>query len=1056
MKPSAPSFVRALIARRSSLRGVFATSTSFAALACSLVSVAGCGGSSGGGSQTHKPNSLIEADSDPNTDLKIYVDEHEGGSATALKIVSVEWGRLVDIKDATGATIFSDIVVRDSILSQGVFSLDVDPISARQTMTIAEVYGTAAFKTALDQALHLQSVLSKSLNISELPPFTALPRNAAMLITFNDLLDPDRVDGTTVQIETGNPPDVPFEARVLPDPNHGDRVDFDGNGKPEFYSTRVIVDMTVSQDEAAASNPPLVVNSIGLPAAIDANKPNIVVRIPTKPDSGSSQFKVLENLTGHRVAFAGNGPSDATAPTLDVIRALRSMGSTAVTGDPSNGFLSDDIPPEIIGEQGVTVVVADDPNSTDPSDLLLDITFGTTVCAQTVRPGDVVDLGGERATATALSTTPINGVVSGANFRLNPGSDLTGFSAGGNGEFSTTWLPTAGVLPDCFVKYTPDPLTAPNVGVATQVIATVKFSEPMDPASVQAFDTFTITRTGAGLSALRKNVIGATVPSADLRQYNFQPTLPLRHAQGTAESYQLDVVGGSAGVQDLAGNDLLNSLPAVTFTVDPNEGTETSDGFVLKFSSPDEDIPNFASTFDTPEVRGQHLYDITRGIIRPRPVTRFAAQADPSKPVVAVMVPFTAPIQTPLSNLGSKMMGVWRYHDVGFSIIDESTMNVDVESLSWAPFGAGVAVDQFPLFQLSLTHSRFLPDEDVSPTSLLPLFPASGLVASFAQNVGSASLDPLKVVHPKDWGYVLSPADTFVSSTGTLMHPWPLNRQIPLGLSPIYYTWRDTAVQTLGAPSGAGADTSRLVTVTGLGKAGTPYAKDIVPTVGLPLLFEFRCYPNDSSIGLNGFKIALAINSSAAPFFRAFSTGGILASGLPKKVDPDNEPTAQGGVNPASGLTTPPLDNSFYYGQADFVVRVSRSHSIWFDTQLGAPIYYPPIVEPSASAQPAGTSVVLAYRGASAIPGTPGSGNRGLYVNADNIDFYGEWKTVAVGGTATSAFTPTFLPAGDNTWKSSLQSVNGAKFFQFRVSFISNAATGLYPELSAVAFPFSN
>lgn len=1048
MKPSAASYVRARVERRPAVCGTLACSTLVLALA-------GCGGDSGAGAQAHKPNSIIEADSDPQTSLKVYVDQHEGGTATQLKIVAFEWGRLVDLKDSTGATIFSDIVVRDNILTQGVFTLEVDPISARQTMTIDEPFGSAAFDAALDQALHLQSVLTKSLDPNELPPFTAVPRNAAAVITFNDLLDPKRIDLTTVQLQTGNPPDVPFEARVIPDRNHGDRIDFDGDGKPELYSTRVILDMTVSQDEAAAANPPLVVNSIGLPAATDANKPNVLLRIPTKTDAGSSQFKVLENLTGHRLSFTGNGPSDGSVPTLDVIRAMRSMGSTAVTGDPSNGFLADNIPPEIIGEQGVGVVVTDDPNSSDPDDLLLDITFGTTVCAQTVRPGDVVDLGGERATATGLSTPPVNGVVNAASFRLNPGSDLVAFSAGGSGEFITTWLPAANVLPDCFVKYSPDPLTAPNIGLATQMVATVKFSEPMDPASVQAFDTFTITRTGAGLSALRKNVIGTLAPSQDLRDYTFQPTLPLRHSQGTAESFQLDVVGGTSGVRDLAGNPLLNSLPAVTFTVDPNEPTQTSDGFVLKFSSPDEDIPVFATTFDTPEVRGQHLYDLARGIIRPRPLTRFSAQADQSKPVVGAMVPFTAPIQTPLSNLGSKMMGLWRYHDVGFSLVDESTMNVDVEGLSWAPFGAGVAVDQFPLFQISLTHSRFLPDE-VLNINLLPAYPNSGLVAGFAQNVGSASLDPLKIVHPKDWGYVLSPADTFIAPTGTLMHPWPLNRQIPSNLSPIYYTWRDTAIQTLGAPFGTGADTGRLVAITAIGTAGVPYKKDQVPTVGLPLLFEFRCYPNDSSVGLNGFKIAIAINSSAAPFFRAFSTGGILSSGQAKKIDPDNEPTAQGGVNPATGLTTPPLDNSFYYGQADFVVRISRSHSIWFDTQLGAPVYYQPIIEPLDSAQPAGTSLVFAYRGAQTLSNAPTGANKASYINAENIDFYGQPKAVALGGTSGALYAETFFPGGDATWKPNLQSVSGAKFFQFRVSFISNAATGLYPELSAVAFPFSN
>jgi hypothetical protein len=208
---------------------------------------------------------------------------------------------------------------------------------------------------------------------------------------------------------------------------------------------------------------------------------------------------------------------------------------------------------------------------------------------------------------------------------------------------------------------------------------------------------------------------------------------------------------------------------------------------------------------------------------------------------------------------------------------------------------------------------------------------------------------------------------------------------------------------------------------------------------------------------LNGFQIALAINSSANPFFRAFSTGGITSGGQAKKIDPDNEPTAQGGINPGTGQSTPALDNSFYYGQADFVVRVSRMHSIWFDTGLGSPTFFSPVVEPTPTSQPAGTQIVLAYRGANAINNPPAQNNKGSYANGENIDFYGDSKTVILGGTAAAAFTPTFV-ANDKTWKSSLTSFNGvvpgAKFFQFRASFISNVSTGLSPELSALGFPF--
>jgi len=61
----------------------------------------------------------------------------------------------------------------------------------------------------------------------------------------------------------------------------------------------------------------------------------------------------------------------------------------------------------------------------------------------------------------------------------------------------------------------------------------------------------------------------------------------------------------------------------------------------------------------------------------------------------------------------------------------------------------------------------------------------------------------------------------------------------------------------------------------------------------------------------------------------------VLLSGQIVQIDPDNEPSGRGGINPATGAGTPPLDNTLYFGQADFVVRVSRIFSIEFLT-LGA------------------------------------------------------------------------------------------------------------------------
>jgi hypothetical protein len=60
---------------------------------------------------------------------------------------------------------------------------------------------------------------------------------------------------------------------------------------------------------------------------------------------------------------------------------------------------------------------------------------------------------------------------------------------------------------------------------------------------------------------------------------------------------------------------------------------------------------------------------------------------------------------------------------------------------------------------------------------------------------------------------------------------------------------------------------------------------------------------------------------------------------------------------------------------------------------------------------------------------------------------------------ATSlAYTPSFYnnPANttDKSWKNAISSINTAKFFQARVSFIANPQTSLVPELSALGFSF--
>jgi hypothetical protein len=1009
----------------------------------------------------------------PQTGTKFVVESNRGGSDASLRITKVFWGRLVDVYDEvtfvdpvtleksfTNTLQFEDFVVGDNIQSSVDYRLERNAVTEKENLIIRHPEGTAAYMLAFQQLeKNTQPLLDKALG--DLPPFTAMPRNAAMVVVFQDLLDHETINSKTIIMTTGYPPGLPFEARLVPDMTHGDLVLV--GGKNQFRTTRVLVDLTVSKIEAQNTNPPLPVNSLGLPEAQVVNQANVVVRFPTQTNSSVGQFDLLRNLNGRPLSFGGNGSTDPSAVTADVVRAFRS--SSPKVGDPNNGFLVDKLPPRVVGIQAVRNITVVDVG-TDPSGKPIyevDFTYNTLECATTPQVSDVLALASHVAVVTELANPPTGGLVTDARMRLLAGDADTfvttapspSFPQHSQGEFNTVYRPAGAAIPECFLQFSLSPTDPPQGGVNPQTSVSVLFSEPMDPASVQAFDSFEIHRTELGTPILQRKIVGRVVPSLDLRKFTFVPTLPFTHAAGSSENYDVvlfsddNPLGADTGIVDLAGNAIEELLPndpggvaggrnAPRFSLDASQPAAKTGGQSLNFSKLDEDGDGFN------ELRGQVLYDLQRGVLKPRPVTRFSAVGDASKPIVGAMVPFTAPIQTPLSNYGSKLHYVFRYADLGLGLTDESSHNIDVEFMHWAPF-EGIQIDNYSEFQILLCHSFFLPDEFLN-TGLLPSYPFSGLVKTYDDNLLDPVLDPQKVVHPKPRGYTVQPLEAFFATTGTLMMPWPMNRAdgapIP-AKDRLTFTWRDTGITAVGGPGGAGADLARLAQI---GAASTPnlFPANLVPTVALPLLTEIRCYPDDGAIGLNGFKINLAINSSSRPNFRAFSTGGVLTNGTAVKINPDNHPIATSGINPNTGVPLPPgteVDNSFYVGQVDFVVRVSRAHTIWLDAGAVTKQYAPAVVEPSASLQPGGTAVTVAFRGATTVTG---SDRR----DATKYNFYGN---PIVPGSNTNV---TYL-AGDSKWKDDPNQVAGAPFFQLRLSLISNPDSTLTPEVSAVGVAYS-
>ncbi len=1019
-------------------------------LAVASLQLAGCG--------SNHAASSITAISSPTQggvggDATIVIEAHQGGEARALGLRGVFAGRLVDVYDFDASTGKStrrcqDFAIGADFVADGVDCvLESDWITETDNLTIRHRADSAAFAGVLGRMDRSLELLENHAQGS-FGPFSAVARHATLVLAFDDLLDAQTICAENIRVFLGDPALLPYGARILPDSSHGALLDPEGDGAAQFYTTRVLLDLSVNSMEAMQASRPLEVQPLGVPIFETGERANLVVRIPTRAVPAVGQPAVLSNLAGRGLSGAGNEPLDDQSPTRDVVRALLATAGGASLPDGSSRSMM--APPRVLGVQDITLTSV---TSVGGQSFAIDALFAVSLCAPQPRVGDAIRVSPTTvASVVQAGNPPVAGVISGVLVTLLRGSPAS--FVPGPAQYEMPYDPTVAVPPACFVQFSPPPAVAPDQGVSPQATVRVRFDRMMDPRSVSGMDTFLITRvTNAAALWQFGNTITATVQvSPNLREYTLVPQLPLAHNAllfPAGEEYDLTLVGGANGVLGRTGLPLVSSFPPLRFRLDPAAPTVQSKTIALRFNSTDEDGNG------APELRGQFLFDLSKGTIRGRPVARFAGVADASQPVVGLQIPFTAPIQTPLSNLGSRMLSVYRYHDLGFGVADDSTLNLDLEHLSWAPFATPV-VDSFAQFQMAFAHSKFLPDEHLNTTTLLPNFPFSGLVSVFNDNLLDPLTDPATVTHAKQLGYSVQPSDAFVSGTGTLMMPYPMNRGLPLSQF-TRYTFRDTGILAVGGPFGAGVKTNIEGVATG-SPAVKHYLTDKVPTIGLPLLMEFRCYADAGAFGLNGFKVNLALNSSARPAFRAFSTGGVTAGGSVVSVDPDNEPTARGDLGAPAG-TSLPIDNLFYIGQADFVVRVNRVHTIWIDTLTFTGQYQMPVVHPPSNFLPPGTQVLVHLRCVQNLTnGQPIPGMPILRNNANSYDPYGEPKaSILVGGANFQVFYP-LGPNGlpDNTWKSNPALLANLRFVQARITLISNPVTLGVPEISAVGWSLTH
>lgn len=971
------------------------------------------------------------------TDAPHIGESHQGGQASNLFLLDLSFGRLVDVFEVDGASgerhlVYEDVVVGPDVASDGVdYELGAN-LAQRAELTILHDRATFAFAGALAAAEAARLPLSGTGQ----PPWSVVPRDAAVSIRVDDLLDPSTITPITARLFVGDPALVPYPARVLADANHGALADPDGDGVSSFYPTRIVLDLTVSELDGQSYDPPLPVNGLGLPPADSTSQPNVQLRLPTKLAPLVGQNVILANPAGNGLSFGGNGTNDPSTPTKDVLRDFRSGGATDVTGDPFNGMLPDSQPPRIVGELLLAFSGSIQPDpAIERGYVVSTAVFNTASCTSIVAPGDLIQQSG--LTAVVVDTGLVSGpVVSDLRLRVlfsNTGRPTTGLAA------LTTAYDAGSDDADCFIGYVPTASTRPNQGVPPNMMATVRFSEPMDASTLSAFYGFTLADAATSPAQSSELIAGQIHATPSALEFDFLPSAALPHTQGTAETYHVHVGDDPAlPVTNLAGLALAEEIDDALFHVDAAAPSNSSGNLVLRFESADM---LGADGFE--EFRGQFLLDLGQELMRPRPVSRFQAAADRSNPLPGAMTAFSSGVQAPLVPLGSKLHTLWRYADMGFSLLDEANMNLDVEGLSWAPAGGQVISDAYPEFSITLGHGDKLPDEVLDPQTFFPKYPASGLGTVFADNF----LEPGEVVHPKRAGYVVNPADLYVSASGTPMMPYPLNQAGPVEDN-AYYTWRDTSIQSLGGDLGAGVPLDQEIAILGLGP-DKDYASGAVPSIGLPLLMEFRCYPTNQAIGVNAFDISLAANSSPRPNFRAYSSGGFDTSGNPVLVDPDLATVATGGFNPGSnppGASTPPTDNSYYIGAVDFVTTKSRAHSIWIDTRSVAPNFEPAVL---LGELPAGTDIELAFRGADAIAG--GAPSQPFYIAQDaaGLDPYGDPLPEPAAGA------PVFF-AGDGSWKSDISALNGARYVQVRVSFLGDPVSSQVANLGGLGLAWSD
>jgi hypothetical protein len=929
--------------------------------------------------------------------------------------------------------------------------------------------------------------------VNALPPYSAVPRDAAIVLNFDRALNPKSIGPDSIRFYVGNStttgslPPSPFVGRYIWKPELPKQVIFNPSISPidDARITTEIDAFNLAPSKKANFNPQILpLNPVGLPASVATTSFNVAVFIPAEYNITAGVTKILlardgtaidtnKSLTKFNLSASGAGVDGI----LGVARVFRSGGAT----DASQGFLSDPTVPELLGTQGITIQSVTSSQQVGPNDSRqITFVYNNSSCDLSVRVGDSIQQGNVFAQIAQIFSDSLTDADPSYTVIVNYFDPDAIFNAIDPAIITLPYSTGLASKSSCFVSISPNPATVgPTVsGVDPQTTFTVRFSKAMDFSKVNPLRNFAITSntaistpTAAGRFEL---IVGGIIPSPDLKALKFVPYLPLPHTSGNTENYKFIFLDGAKGVTDIVGNTLFLGGSGLNFT------------FALNSVAPSNSSRNFSLRFDSIlegagpqlQVSGQVTKPSAQSI-GPRPPAHFSRDADASNLMVAAMGAPAAGMTTPFSSLGARLQTVYRNVDLNLDIGSINDIDLDVEGLAWAPFAGSLNTsDFFKHVRVDLAHSVMYPDELFSPVSGQMVFPTTGLLEqSFDANIFEL-IDHLPV--PVYEGvFSMNPNLLFTSQSGTVYLPFPKFKNT--------YTWRDSSYgpQKFGAPFGNGVNPDQWFFLLGFAQippapfVTRPFGGGAVPSVGLPLLVDLRIYPatDPNTKGLNGF---LAMDAAAGvgpgigkkPNFTVYSEGGLDANFSPHTVTPDVAPDGvvpMGGYFPpgstqgAPGSRKPPGEANFYVGRLDFAVKMSRAVTHFYDMTspiVTTPTYNANNVVLFPAVQPPGTSVILKVRGTDTATGP-------AINDARCFDAYGILYTAnapvsqipqpSVNGCGTgTAGSP--VPANNSSaaFVKDITQINGRKFLQMQFEFTSDIINNVAPGVNAVGIAYKS